>query len=54
MNLNLLEALDQLEQDKGIEKDEVINILEKALQSAYKKNFASKSDVEVHIDRLTG
>ena len=54
MNLNLLEALDQLEQDKGIEKDEVINILEKALQSAYKKNFASESDVEVHIDRLTG
>lgn len=54
MNLNLLEALDQLEQDKGIEKDEVIVILEKALQSAYKKNFASESDVEVHIDRLTG
>lgn len=54
MNLNLLEALDQLEEEKSMEKEEVINILEKALQSAYKKNFASESDVEVCIDRLTG
>ncbi|MDK2943757.1 transcription elongation factor NusA [Mesotoga sp. HF07.pep.5.2.highcov] len=54
MNLNLLEALDQLQDEKNIEKEEVIDILEKALQSAYKKNFASESDVDVRIDRLTG
>ncbi len=54
MNLNLLEALDQLQDEKSIEKEEVIDILEKALQSAYKKNFASESDVDVRIDRLTG
>lgn len=54
MNLNLLEALDQLQDEKNIEKEEVLDILEKALQSAYKKNFASESDVDVRIDRLTG
>ena len=54
MNLNLLEALDQLEDEKNIQKDEVIEILEKALQNAYKKNFSSESDVDVKIDRLTG
>lgn len=54
VNLNLLEALDQLEDEKNIRKDEVIEILEKALQNAYKKNFSSESDVDVKIDRLTG
>ncbi|HAA86511.1 MAG TPA: transcription termination/antitermination protein NusA [Kosmotogaceae bacterium] len=54
MNLNLLDALDQLEAEKGISKEEVITILESALQSAYKKNFGAESPVEVKIDRLTG
>ncbi len=54
MNLNLLEALDQLESEKGVQKEEVLEILEKALQSAYKKNFVTDSNVEVTIDRLTG
>ena len=39
MNLNLLEALDQLESEKGVQKEEVLEILEKALQSAYKKKL---------------
>ncbi|AEH51363.1 transcription termination factor NusA [Pseudothermotoga thermarum] len=54
MNINLLEALDQLEQEKGIAKDEVISILEKALVSAYKKNFGTAKNVEVKIDPMTG
>ncbi|WP_448522594.1 transcription termination factor NusA [Pseudothermotoga sp.] len=54
MNLNLLEALEQLEEEKGISKDEIIEILEKALVSAYKKNFGTSKNVEVKIDRMTG
>ncbi len=54
MNLNLLDALEQVETEKGIKKEEVIAILESALQSAYKKNFGAESPVEVRIDRLTG
>jgi N utilization substance protein A len=54
MNLNLLEALEQLEEEKGISKDEIIEILERALVSAYKKNFGTSKNVEVKIDRMTG
>jgi len=54
MNLNLLEALEQLEEEKGISKDEIMEILEKALVSAYKKNFGTSKNVEVKIDRMTG
>lgn len=54
MNLGLLDALDQLEEEKGISKDEIIQILEKALVSAYKKNFGSAKNVDVRIDRMTG
>ncbi len=54
MNIGLLEALDQLEEEKGISKEEVIPILEKALVSAYKKNFGSSKNVEIVIDRNTG
>lgn len=54
MNIGLLEALDQLEEEKGISKEEVFQILEKALMSAYRKNFGSSKNVEVKIDRNTG
>jgi len=54
MNIGLLEALDQLEEEKGISKEEVFQILEKALMSAYRKNFGSSRNVEVKIDRNTG
>ncbi len=54
MNLGLLDALDQLEEEKGISKDEIIQILEKALVSAYKKNFGTAKNVDVKIDRMTG
>lgn len=54
MNLGLLEALDQLEEEKGIPKEEVIEILERALVSAYRKNFGSMKNVEIKIDKMTG
>jgi len=54
MNINLLEAIEQLEEEKGISKDELIEILEKALLSAYKKNFGRSKNVEIIINRMTG
>lgn len=54
MNINLLEAIEQLEEEKGIAKDELIDILEKALLSAYKKNFGKSKNVEIIINRMTG
>ncbi len=59
MNLGLLEALEQLGQEKGIDKEEVIPILEKALLNAYKKHLRAPkgtdlSNIHVEIDRKTG
>ncbi len=55
LNLNLLEALEQLEEEKNISREEIIQILEKALTTAYKKNFDARDDkVEVKIDPVTG
>ena len=54
LNINLLEAIEQLEEEKGISRDELIDILEKALLSAYKKNFGKSKNVEIVINRMTG
>lgn len=50
----LLEALDELQVEKGITKDYMIESLKLALEAAYKKNYESKEDVRVDIDELTG
>jgi len=54
MNINLIEALEQLEEEKKIPKFEVIDALEKALKVAYKKAFGDEENVEIKIDNLTG
>ncbi|NLE05004.1 MAG: transcription termination/antitermination protein NusA, partial [Crenarchaeota archaeon] len=54
MSAELLYALEQLEKEKGIDKEIIIDALEQALISAYKKNFGSAQSVEVSIDRRTG
>ncbi|ONN26754.1 transcription elongation factor NusA [Thermosipho affectus] len=54
MNLDFLQALEQLEEEKGIKVDEIIPIIEKALISAYKKNFGGEKNVEIIINRQTG
>ncbi|WP_372590114.1 transcription termination factor NusA [Fervidobacterium pennivorans subsp. carthaginiensis] len=49
----LLEALRELEKEKGISIDESISILEKAIMSAY-KNKTGERNVEIVINRLSG
>ncbi len=43
MNLNLLEALDALERDKGISRDSLVDIIAKSIKSAYKKIMEQKT-----------
>ncbi len=50
----LLEALKELEREKGISVDESIEILSKALMSAYKKYSESERNVEILINRQSG
>ena len=50
----LLQALDELQTEKGITKDYMIESLKMALEAAYKKNYETKEEVKVDIDEITG
>lgn len=54
MNLEFLQALDEIENDKDIPKEILIDAIETALLSAYKKDFGSKENVEVEVDENKG
>jgi len=54
MSAELIHALEQIEKEKGIGKEILIDAIEIALITAYKRNYGSASNVEVYIDRSTG
>ena len=54
MSKELLNALNALEVEKGVKKDVVIEALEQALVSAYKRNYGQAHNVEVEFDRTKG
>lgn len=54
MNSDFWEALRELEKEKGVSVEILLEALETALFSAYKKNFDSLQNVRVHVDRETG
>ncbi|MGV3488288.1 MAG: transcription termination factor NusA [Tuberibacillus sp.] len=54
MSSDLIEALLALEKDKGISKEVLIEALEAALISAYKRNFNQAQNVRVNIDERVG
>jgi N utilization substance protein A len=55
MNVELMKALEQIEEEKGISKEVIIEAIEAALLSAYKKNYgASAQNMRIEVDRETG
>lgn len=54
MSKELLNALNALETEKGIKKEVVIDALEQALVSAYKRNYDKAQNVEVEFDKRKG
>lgn len=54
MNAEFIQALEELENSRGIEKSILLEALEAALTSAYKRNFGTSQNVEVEIDSDTG
>lgn len=54
MNREFIQAVEDLERDKSISKDLLIEAIESALVSAYKKNYGTSQNVRVDIDRETG
>jgi N utilization substance protein A len=55
VNIDLVKILDEIEKEKGIPKEVILDAIETSLVSAYKKNFAQgKDNVEVIIDKESG
>lgn len=54
MNKEFIDALEQLQKEKGIEPDIILEAIEASLISAYKKNYGSHMNVSVHMDKDTG
>ena len=53
-NNELITALEEMEKERGISKDYMLESLESALVMAYKKNFDSAENVKVTMDKKTG
>ena len=54
MNGEFLQALDEIAKEKGVSKDLLIDAIDVALVSAFKKNFGTSQNVKVTINRETG
>ena len=54
MNKEFIQAIEELEREKQISKDILIEAIESALVSAYKKNYGTSQNVRVDINRETG
>ena len=50
MNKEMFEALEELSAEKGINKDYILEAIETALITAYKKNFNASENVKIVID----
>lgn len=53
-NKELILALEELEKEKGINKEYLLESIETALVTAYKRNFDSLENVKVQMDKQTG
>ena len=49
-----LDALDDIQRAKGIDKDKLISVVEDALLSAYKKDYKGGQNARIEIDRESG
>ncbi len=54
MNKEFIQALDEVEKEKGVKKDELIDAIEAAIASAYKKNYGTSQNVKININRDNG
>ena len=53
-NKELILALEELEKEKGIRKEYMLEAIEAALLTAYKRNFDALENVKVVVDQKTG
>lgn len=54
MNLEFINALKEIEKEKGISAEVLLQAIEHALLTAYRKNFGSAQNARIEIERDTG
>jgi N utilization substance protein A len=54
LNFKLIDALKQIELEKGIASETVMDALADALLSAYKKNYGYEGEARIDIDQISG
>lgn len=54
MNKDILNALSELEKEKGIRQDVVLEAIRSALETGYKKNFSKATNFSIDIDKENG
>jgi N utilization substance protein A len=54
MNKEFILAVEELEKEKDISKEALMEAIESALVAAYKKNYSNSQNVRVNINRITG
>lgn len=54
MSNELMQALNELEKERGIPKLALIDAIRTALNTAYKKNFGTSQNVSVELNEITG
>ncbi|CAH0119851.1 Transcription termination/antitermination protein NusA [Paenibacillus sp. CECT 9249] len=54
MSMDFIEALNEIEKEKGISKDILLEAIEAALISSYKRNFNTAQNVRVDMNRYNG
>ena len=53
-NKELIKAIEELEKERGIDKDYLLESIETALVTAYKRNFDSAENVRIEMNKKTG
>ena len=54
MNNQILEVVDSVSMEKGVDKSIIFEALEEAIASATKKLLGESSEIKVNIDKATG
>ena len=54
MNNQILEVVDSVSMEKGVDKSIIFEALEEAIASATKKLLGESSEIKVNIDKTTG
>ncbi len=54
MNADFIRALGDIEREKGIPKEYMLEAMEAAMVAAYKRDYGADQEIRVHVDRKTG